>query len=64
MTARIAWQVHGYLSAICFALLLPLSIVLARGFKEYNPAWFHVHRVLGTIAWIGGASRLLLKPSA
>ena len=46
---------HGYLTAVCFALLLPLSIVLARGFKEFNPAWFHVHRILGTVAWIGGA---------
>jgi len=47
--------VHGYLTAVCFALLLPLSVVLARGFKEFNPAWFHVHRVIGTVAWIGGA---------
>jgi len=47
--------VHGYLTAVCFALLLPLSVVLARGFKEYNPSWFHLHRVIGAVAWIGGA---------
>ena len=29
--------VHGYLSAVSVALLLPLSIVLARNFKELNP---------------------------
>jgi len=30
--------VHGYLSAVSVGLLLPLSIVLARNFKELAPA--------------------------
>ena len=29
---------HGYLSAVSVGLLLPLSIVLARNFKELTPA--------------------------
>ena len=31
-------RVHGYLMAISLGLLLPLSIVISRNFKEYSNA--------------------------
>ena len=40
--------------AIAFGLLLPLNIVLAQNFRDFTPTWFHLHCVLGTVAWISG----------
>jgi hypothetical protein len=50
--------------AICFGLLLPLNIVLARNFKEFTPTWFHLHRVIGTVAWTGGARCVASLPAS
>lgn len=47
-------RVHGYVASVFLGVLLPLSIVVARNFKEFNPKWFHVHRVLGVLAFVGG----------
>eukprot|EP00899_Mesostigma_viride_P010025 jgi/Mesvir1/19023/Mv12790-RA.1 len=52
-------KTHGVLMAIGWGILLPLGILVARFGKRWDPAWFHVHRVLqvlgltfGTIGFI------------
>lgn len=37
---------HGWLAAIGWGVMVPLGIVLARSFKEWDPKWFHAHRIL------------------
>lgn len=37
---------HGWMAAIGWGVMVPLGIVLARSFKEWDPKWFHAHRIL------------------
>lgn len=46
-------RVHGWVSAVGVGLLMPLTMILARRFKEYNPAWFHLHRIIGVLSFAG-----------
>ena len=52
--------VHGAVSAVFVGLLMPLAMILARSFKEYNPAWFHLHRIIGSLAFLGAIAGVAL----
>ncbi|KAK9865220.1 hypothetical protein WJX84_007957 [Apatococcus fuscideae] len=43
---------HGWIMASAFGLLLPLSIVVARCFKERRGIWLHTHWILNVIAFL------------
>ena len=50
-------QVHAWLAAIGWGVLVPCGIVSARSFKSLGARWFHLHRIvlgmgftLGTVA--------------
>lgn len=45
--------VHGWISAIAIGIFMPLTMIIARNFKEYNPMWFHLHRIVGSLAFVG-----------
>lgn len=52
-------NVHGVLSAVSWGTLMPLGIIIARYmkvFKSADPAWFYLHAVCQTSAYIVGVA--------
>lgn len=47
-------QIHGWLMAISWGVLVPVGLIFARNFKELGPTWFHVHRIVMVLAVLGG----------
>jgi Eukaryotic cytochrome b561 len=45
---------HAWLMGLGWGLFIPLGAVIAHGFKEYDPAWFQIHRALQSLGLIMG----------
>ena len=48
-TAQIA---HMWISTIAWGVLIPLAILMARGFKSYTKFWFNIHRWVTVLGYI------------
>lgn len=37
---------------LSWGVIIPLSVVTARNFKQHDPTWFFIHRAAGVLAFL------------
>ncbi|XP_015086250.1 cytochrome b561 and DOMON domain-containing protein At3g07570-like [Solanum pennellii] len=50
---------HGVLNMLSWGILIPIGVMVARYFRQYDPIWFYTHTTIQSIAFLLGFSGIV-----